>query len=120
MSNLIGRFGRSLKYALRGIRYASKHESSFQIQLLASLVVVSLILYFQVKTYEIIILVLVIAIVLVLELLNTVLEKLIDVLKPRFHDYIRVIKDLMAAAVLIASLVSIIIGLLVFIPYFRK
>lgn len=120
MSNLIRRFGRSLKYALGGIKYAFRHESSFQIQILASLMVISLIFFVPVKTYEIIILILVIAIVLVLELLNTILEKLIDILKPRFHDYVRIIKDLMAAAVLIASLASIIIGLLIFIPYFRK
>lgn len=57
------------------------------------------------------------ALVLTLELANTALERVMDILKPRIHPYARVIKDVMAGAVLLATLASIAIGLVIFSPY---
>jgi undecaprenol kinase len=58
--------------------------------------------------------------VLAMELLNTALEYFTDLLKPRLHHYVLVIKDTMAAAVLITSLGALIIGLIIFIPHFIR
>jgi diacylglycerol kinase len=55
--------------------------------------------------------------VLVLEIINSIFERIVDVYKPRLNPYVRDIKDMMAAAVLIASLGAAIIGLMIFIPY---
>jgi len=57
--------------------------------------------------------------VLILELINTVVERVVDILKPRIHPYARLIKDLMAAVVLISSIVAVIVGIIIFYPYFR-
>jgi len=76
--------------------------------------------YFRVKPWETVALVLVIVSVLVLELLNTIFEHLSDILKPRLHHYINIIKDLMAAAVLLASLGAIVVGLIIFWPYLKS
>jgi diacylglycerol kinase len=56
--------------------------------------------------------------VLVLESLNTIFEHLSDILKPRLHDYVRIIKDIMAATVLITSLGALVVGIIIFWPYF--
>jgi len=56
--------------------------------------------------------------IFVLELINSVLERLVDVLKPRLHPYVESIKDMMATVVLIFSIGAILIGLLIFTPYF--
>jgi diacylglycerol kinase len=40
-------------------------------------------------------------------------------LKPRIHPYARLIKDLMAAVVLISSIVALIVGIIIFYPYIR-
>ena len=45
------------------------------------------------------------------------LEKFLDLVKPRLHYHVEVIKDVMAAAVLLASFGSVIIGLFIFIPH---
>lgn len=58
-----------------------------------------------------------IAAVFILEMLNTVFERLSDILQPRLHHYIGEIKDLMSAVVLVAALASAIIGLIIFVPY---
>ena len=57
--------------------------------------------------------------VLIFELTNTVLERVVDILKPRIHPYARLIKDLMAAVVLISSIVSVIVGVIIFYPYIK-
>lgn len=107
----------SFRYAFRGISYVYKTEQSFRILILASLLVVVLMIYFSVTFREAALLILVISGVLGLEILNTAVEKLLDLLKPRLNHYSQIIKDLMAATVLIASLGALVIGLLIFLPY---
>lgn len=77
-------------------------------------------IYLQVTRAEAVVLILVIAGVLIMELFNTVMERVVDILKPRIHPYARLIKDLMAASVLLASLLAIFIGILIFYPYISK
>ncbi len=111
-------FLRSCRYAMKGLRLAFRHEQNFRLQTLVALLVVALMLAVGVTTQQAIVLMTAIFGVLVLELLNTVVERFIDLLKPRLHYFVEVIKDLMAAAVLLASLGAAIIGFLIFLPYF--
>lgn len=115
----IKRFKRSLRHAFDGIKYAISHEKNFRIELLFALAVIFLIIIFRVKSWEAIILLLLIMWVLIWELTNTVFERVVDILKPRIHPYARLIKDLMAAVVLISATVSVVIGIIIFYPYFR-
>jgi len=75
---------------------------------------------FKVKNWEAIILILIIMFVLIFELINTVVERVVDILKPRVHPYAKLVKDLMAAAVLISSIMAVVIGLIIFLPYVRN
>lgn len=115
----IKRFWRSFGHALDGIKYAVSHEKNFRIELCFAVLIVFLIFFFKVKNWEAIILLLMVMWVLISELTNTVFERVVDILKPRIHPYARLIKDLMAAVVLISSIVSIIVGIIIFYPYFR-
>jgi diacylglycerol kinase len=99
--------------------YAVSHEKNFRIEIAVAIFVIFLVLVFDIKSWEIIVIILMIMWVLILELLNTVLERVVDILKPRIHPYARLIKDLMAAAVLISSVVAIVVGVIIFYPYFR-
>lgn len=113
------RFKRSLKHAVDGIKYAISHEKNFRIESLVAFFVVVFIFFFRVKNWEAVMLILMIMWVLVSELINTVLERVVDILKPRIHPYARLIKDLMASVVLISSLAALIVGIIIFFPYFR-
>jgi undecaprenol kinase len=113
----ITQFRKSFSYALRGLRYVVNHEKNFQNQLLAAFLVVIAMIYFQVTRAEVVVLILVISGVLVMELFNTVMERVVDILKPRIHPYARLIKDLMAAGVLLVSILALVIGILIFYPY---
>jgi diacylglycerol kinase len=59
---------------------------------------------------------LVIALVIALELVNTAVEAAVDLLSPAEHPLAKVAKDCAAAAVLVAALGAIAVGLLVFVP----
>ena len=94
---------KSFTYAFRGIARVAREEQSFRIQLLVALVVVVLVFVVDFTGVERALLALAIAFVLVLELMNSVAERMIDMFKPRIHHYAQDAKDIMAGAVLIAS-----------------
>jgi undecaprenol kinase len=110
-------FKKSFLHAARGLRYVIIHEKNFQNELAMGVVIVAAMIFFRVTRAEMIVLFLVIAGVLVMELFNTVVERVVDILKPRVHPYARLIKDLMAAGVLVTCVLAIIVGLLIFVPY---
>jgi undecaprenol kinase/diacylglycerol kinase (ATP) len=60
--------------------------------------------------------VLVIGIVIGMELLNTAIENLVDIVAFRYNYNAKKIKDISAAATLILTITSIIVGLIIFIP----
>ena len=115
---MIKNFFKSLHYAARGLRYVFKHEQNFRIQVIISCLVVIFMFWFPLSTREIVMIIILITMVLTMEILNTALERFADLLKPRLHEYVSVIKDIMAAAVLLTSLSAGIIGGIIFIPHF--
>jgi diacylglycerol kinase len=52
-----------------------------------------------------------------MEVINSAVERVTDVLKPRISSYVKEIKDIMAAAVMLASFVSVLLGIIIFWPY---
>lgn len=107
----------SLKNAWHGLLLAFRSESSFRWQLAAALVVLIVVILLPLQRTERSLLILAAGAVLVLELLNSVIERFVDMVKPRVHEYAKEIKDLAAAAVLIMACTAVIIALIVFWPY---
>ncbi len=107
---------KSFSYAARGLRYALRGEQNFQIEMLAAAVVLFGMYAFDISPTEKIVLVLCIVWVLSLELINTAVERMMDMLKPSVHPYVRVIKDVMAASVLVSSLGALLVGCTIFVP----
>lgn len=111
---------KSFRYANRGLKYALKNEQNFQIEILIGLTIVILMFLFPTRTLEKIALFIVIFAVLVIELINTMFERVVDMLKPRIHPYAQLVKDIMAAAVLLSSIGAVIVGAIIFWPYFSE
>lgn len=114
------KFFKSFRYAFRGLKYALKNEQNFQFDVLIGIFVVVLMFLLPTRTLEKIALFIVIFAVLVMELVNTMFERVIDMLKPRIHPYAQLVKDVMAAAVLLTSVGAIVVGALIFWPYFKE
>lgn len=110
-------FRKSFKAAFRGTRYAFRHERNFRIEIYIAILVILAMIILQVSGWHVVILAVMIAWVLAMELVNTATERIVDILKPRIHPYARVIKDLMAAAVLLSTCGAATIGLIVLLPY---
>jgi len=113
----MNRFLRSFFYAIKGILFAIRNEKNFQIEMLVGIFVVGMMFFFPLSGSERSLIVLSVALVLTLELANTALERVMDILKPRVHPYARIIKDVMAGAVLLATFAAIAIGMVIFSPY---
>lgn len=111
-------FKNSLRAAGRGLGHAFRSEQNFRVQLLVSGLVIIGAAYFPLRTWEVIVVVLLITLVLTMEMLNTVVEYFADLLKPRLNQYVQLIKDVSAGAVLITSLGAGIIGAIIFGPHF--
>ena len=107
----------SFKNAFKGLSYVLKRERNFRIELLVAVFVVILMIVVDLKRWELIILISAIFSVLVLELLNTAVERLVNIFRPGSHPYARVIKDIAAASVLLASVGASIVGIIIFWPY---
>lgn len=73
---------------------------------------------FRVTFYEKLILILTITFLLTSELINSHIERVVDVFQPNCNREAKVIKDICAGAVFLASLGAAIIGILIFLPYF--
>lgn len=112
------RLFRSLTHAGKGILFTFRNERNFQVEVIFALLVLLFMLWLPVSKYEGLVLILTIVLVLSLELVNTAVERVMDILKPRVHPYARVIKDVMAGAVFVVSLGAFVLGLVIFLPYF--
>jgi diacylglycerol kinase (ATP) len=107
----------SFKFAFNGIRLMFKSGPNFIIQLLIAILVISAGIYFQITVYEWTIILICVGSVLSAEIFNTAIEKMVDHLSPEKNKYAGEIKDLAAGAVLLFSIITAIIGIIIFYPY---
>ncbi len=111
-------FTKSFGYALKGFLFMLKDERNFKVQLFIALIALALGIYFPLQNIEWILLILCIAMVLSAEMINTAMERIINEIHPNYNSKAKAIKDIAAGAVLVLSIASLIIGLIIIIPYF--
>ena len=111
---------KSFKYAFRGLVKTFREEQNLQIQSSIALIIILLAWFFQVNYIEWCLLVLAISLVILTEIINSAVERATDILKPRINGYVKEIKDIAAAAVMVASLAALAVGLIIFGPYFAN
>lgn len=114
----INRLRKSFSYALGGLSYVIKHEQNFRIQLFCAFLVLLCALFFRIRSLEFILLCGAVAMVLILEIINTAIERSLDIVKPRLSEQVKMVKDIMAGAVLIASIFALILAIFIFWPHF--
>jgi diacylglycerol kinase len=106
----------SFRYAFQGIVELLRTQPNARIHLAATLVVVTAGFYWHINQTEWALIIFAIALVFALEAVNTALEYLTDLVSPGFHPLAGKAKDVAAAAVLIAAIGAVLVGLLVFLP----
>ncbi len=116
MSNLFLAF----KHATRGLIIGVKSERNLKIHALAALLVIFLSLITSISLIDFIILLLMIGLVIGMELVNSAIEKICDVLRDRYHlpyEASRDIRDIAAGAVWLQAIIAALIGVLIFSKY---
>ena len=111
---------RALKYALNGLRYAVVNERNFRIEILCAIFTVALAFIFKISMFAWLVVVMNICFVLTAELFNTAVEKLANEVCKIINPVIKIIKDVAAAAVVMAVLSAFICGLIIFVPVILK
>jgi len=110
---------KSFKYANEGILTAFKIGRNIKVHYLVSLIVIGLSIFFDVTKIEFMILLLVIAQVICLEMVNTAIERVVDLATKERCLYAKIAKDVAAGAVLFSAFVAVIIGIMIFMPYIK-
>jgi len=95
-----------------------KNEHNAWIHIFLLIVSVFLGFYFEVDNPEWCLILLCIGAVLAMETINTAIEKIANFIQPEYDEKIKDIKDLAAGAVLIVAIISLVIGLIIFLPKF--
>jgi len=110
---------RSFKHALSGLFILIKKEQNFKLHLLAAIFILFFSFYFQIKSWQWATIIMMIALIFILEMLNTVFERLVDLFKPRLHPYVGEIKDIMSGMVLVAAIAAVVLAGIIFPPYLQ-
>jgi undecaprenol kinase len=106
---------RSFGYAFEGIITASK-EQNLKSHILSAIIVILAGYWTGLSRMEWYIVLLLIALMFALEMMNTAIERVVDLASPEIHPLAKQAKDIAAGAVLVFALFSAIIGLLIFLP----
>lgn len=107
---------KSFKYALTGIKEAFKSEKNMKVHFALAFLAIILAIILNLSPAEWAILILTIGLVFVLELVNTSLEKIVDLVSPEIKEEARIAKDIAAAGVLVSAVVAILVGSFLFLP----
>lgn len=112
----IKRLFSSFKDALNGVHFVLTHEQNFRIHCVVAFIVVLTAFLMPLTNAERGVILVTIVVVFGFELVNTAIEKLLDVVNPRLHEQVKVLKDIMAGLVLLSAFGAAVIGVIIFAP----
>jgi diacylglycerol kinase len=114
------RFVKSFKYAFEGIHYAFKNDQNLLVHLLVAFLVINVSIALRVPYYEMGILGLTMMMVITAEMVNSAIEKMVDLITKEHRQEAKIAKDVAAGMVLVTAIAAIIIGVLILSPYVLK
>ncbi|WP_339146932.1 MULTISPECIES: diacylglycerol kinase family protein [unclassified Sutcliffiella] len=112
-----GSFTRSFSYAFEGLLFVLRTERNIKFHLVIAIMMIGLSIYFEITKVEWLILFLVIGGMFVIEIINTAIENVVDLVTEEFHPLAKTAKDVAASAALVFACISVIIGVILFGPY---
>lgn len=116
----IKKFIQSVKYALEGIHYAINSDQNLVIHFIVAIFVIAFSIFLRVTPFEMGILGVTILLVIACEMVNSAIEKMVDLITKEHRAEAKIAKDVSAGMVLISATGAAIIGVLIFVPYILK
>lgn len=109
LKNILCKF----KYAFHGLFHGFLHDKSIALQYSIGIIVIVVCMFLPMKEWEWCMILSLIALVITLEYINSAIEHIVDFVCPEYHEQAKIIKDYCAAAVLVISIFSAIIGIII-------
>ncbi len=106
--------------AISGLISVLTSDSSVRLMCIIGIVVIAASFWIGISRIETVIIVVVVFLVIVFEGINTILEKVIDFVEPRYKPLVRETKDALAGLVLLESIGAAVVGVLIFFPYLMQ
>jgi undecaprenol kinase/diacylglycerol kinase (ATP) len=110
------KFFKAVEYALQGMKQFFSRDRNGRIQLVIAMTAIALGFTVSISAFQWLLVLFCIGLVISLEMINSAIERCCDLVTTDFHPGIKIIKDVSAGAVLVASIASLVIGLIIFIP----
>ena len=107
---------KSFKFAADGIKEAFQSERNMKVHFLLMISVIILGLVLKLSLVEWAILIITIGLVLISEFINTSLEEIVNIVSLEIQEKAKIAKDVAAAGVLVSAIVSILVGIFLFLP----
>jgi diacylglycerol kinase len=111
------KFIAGFKYAFSGLWYALRTQRNMRVHGCIAILAILMGIVLHISTVEFALVFVAITGVFLAEMFNTVIELCIDLASPDYHPLAKIAKDVAAGAVLLSALLSIVIGLFVFVPH---
>lgn len=110
-------FFKSFSYAFHGIWFGVAEQLNIKVQIGVALLVIGAGFYFQISQVEWCIILICIGAVIGLELMNSAIESLVDLVTLERKPLAGKIKDIAAGAVLLFSVITVVVGVIIFRKY---
>ena len=111
------KLAKSFDYAVQGIHYTFRSQQNARLHILAAIIVIAAGIFFKINPFEMGIVAVMILLVLVTEMINTAIEMMVDLITKEHREEAKIAKDVASGMVLVAALGSVIVGILIFVPY---
>lgn len=107
---------KSFKYAAKGLRYVLNSERNARIHMGSAIIALAASIILKISLEQWLFVVISIAMVFFAEIVNTAVEKTLDLISQENNQLVKLIKDMTAAGVLVCAMASVIVAIVVFIP----
>lgn len=108
------------KHPIAGLVVLLQKDKNFLLHLFAAISVILCGVIFNITATEWLFVIIAISAVLFMEVINTSVEYVVDLVTDEYHELAKYAKDTASLAVLIASFMSLFIGVIIFLPYLMK
>lgn len=110
------KFSGSIKNCLEGINFVITNESNFKKEIVIGIIALLLSYILKISRIEFTIILIMIALVLTSEIINTSIEKVVDLYTKDYNNLAKIAKDVSAGSVLVMSIFSLLVGIIIFLP----
>ena len=110
------KFTSSVRDCINGFKFININEDNFKREILLGIIALLISYILKISKLEFIIIIIMIGLVLTCEVINTAIERLVDLVSPSYNKLAGEVKDIMAFSVFLMCIISLIVGVVIFVP----